>query len=93
MCSPPLPDGRAIFEQTAEDCVQLSFVYADQGASMRLPMILLKANELLQEKFPPETELIIPCVTEVSRKLVEKLLPGARCTLQSYSALCKPEFE
>lgn len=83
----------AIFEQIGESCVQLSFVYADPSASMRLPLVLLKAHELLREKFGPETELVIPCVTETSRKLTKKLLPSAKVALRAYSALGKPEFE
>ena len=87
------PAACVIFAQAGENTVQLSYVYADAASSMRLPMFLLKAHELLQKKFGPETELTIPCVTESSRKLVEKLLPGARVTLQGYCALAKPEFE
>lgn len=83
----------AIFEQIAEDCVRLAFAYADPNASMRLPGMLLKAHGLLQKKFPPETELVIPCVADVGRKLTEKILPGAKRVLQGYSALAKPEFE
>jgi len=79
-----------IMEQLEENIVSLSFACAQEKAAMRLFLLLYKAQELLREKYPPETELVIPCVTGVSRKLVETILPNAQVTLQSYSARWMP---
>lgn len=80
----------AIFEQLAEGVVSLSFAYAQENATMKLFLLLYRAQEILREKYSPETELVIPCVTEVSCKLVETILPDAQVTLQSYSARWVP---
>lgn len=82
-----------IFDKLDEHTIRLAFVYAASKASMRLPMILLQAGRLLQERFSPDTQLVIPCVSDSSRKLAEKLLPSARVSLCTFSAQVKPEFE
>ena len=79
-----------IMEQIEEGVVSLSFACAQEKAAMRLFLLLYRAQELLREKYPPETELVIPCVTGVSRKLAETILPNAHVTLQSYSARWMP---
>ena len=82
-----------IFDRIDENTLRLAYVHADGKASMRLPMLLLQANKLLQDNFSPDTQLVIPCVSESSRKLAEKLLPCAWVTLETYSAQAKPEFD
>ena len=82
----------AIFDRIDEHTIRLAYVHADSKASMRLPMILLQANQLLQERFSPDTQLVIPCVSDTSRKLAEKLLPSARVSLCTFSAQAKPVF-
>ena len=82
-----------IFDRIDEKTLRLAYVHADGKASMRLPMLLLQANRLLQDNFSPDTQLVIPCVSDASRRLAEKLLPGARVTLETYSAQAKPIFD
>lgn len=76
----------AIFEPLGEDSVSLSFVYAHSSATAQLPGMLRQAQQLLNRQYPPETTLVIPCVTDTSRKLVEKLLPSAAVSLITCSA-------
>ncbi|MBQ3104828.1 MAG: GNAT family N-acetyltransferase [Lachnospiraceae bacterium] len=75
-----------IFRELGEHTVELSFAYSGKKASMQMPMLLLQAQRLLSRRYGPETELVIPCVTEASRKLVEALAPSAAVTRVSYGA-------
>ena len=76
----------AIFTPLGGDGVSLSFVYAHSSASARMPGLLRQAYQLLSRQYPAETEVVIPCVTDTSRRLVEKLLPSAAVSLVTYSA-------
>lgn len=42
------------------------------------PYLLMYAANKACALFPPQTEIVVPTVTEMSKKLVEKLLPKAR---------------
>lgn len=75
-----------IFRELGRHKVELSFAYSGKKAPMQMPLLLLRAHKLLNQQYGPETELVIPCVTEVSRKLVEALVPSAAVTHVSYSA-------
>ena len=79
-----------LFDSSASGSVRVSFAYSMNKASMKMPMLLLRAYSLLCGRFAPETELVIPCVTEASVNLVEKLIPSAATALVSYSAQRKP---
>ena len=51
-----------------------------------MPGLLRQAYQLLSRQYPAETEVVIPCVTDTSRRLVEKLLPSAAVSLVTFSA-------
>lgn len=79
-----------IFREINEKTVELAFVYTDSKGSVKMPLMLIQAYHLLKEKYPAETELVIPCVTDSSCKLVETLAPSAEVTLTSYSVQWMP---
>lgn len=80
-----------IFRKISEKEIELAFVYTDSKSSVRLPLLLIHAYHLLQEKYAPDTELVIPCVTDASCRLVETLIPSARILLESYSVQWLPQ--
>ena len=80
-----------IFRAIDETAVELAFVYTGSKASMQMPLLLMQAYQTLKEHYLPETELVIPCVTEASCKLVETLLPSAKETMVSYRVQWVPE--
>lgn len=73
-----------IFRDIDETAVELAFVYTESKGSMQMPLLLMQAYQILKEHYLPETEVVIPCVTEVSCKLVETLIPSAKATLVSH---------
>ncbi len=79
-----------IFEEIDENTVSLSFAYAEEKASMKLFTLLYRAQQLLRKKYSADAELIIPCVTDVSRKIVESLLTRAELVMRTYSAEWSP---
>lgn len=85
--------GCVIFRRLSENAIELAFLYTSRKGSVRMPLMLMYAEELLKERFSPQTELIIPCVTEASHKLVSKLIPTAAVTHVSYSGRWEPDAE
>lgn len=80
-----------IFRGIKEDVIELSFLYAGSKGSVHMPLLLLHGYQNLKEKVEPKTRLLIPCVTEVSCKLVETLAPSAEVILESYRMQWVPE--
>lgn len=80
-----------IFRAIDETAVELAFVYTGSKGSVQMPLLLAHAYQTLKEHYPSETELVIPCVTEVSCKLVEILLPSAKEVMVSYRVQWMPE--
>ena len=85
--------GCVIFRRLSGNTVELAFLYTSRKGSVRMPLMLMYAEELLKKHFPPQTELIIPCVTEASHNLVSKLIPMAVVTHVSYSGRWEPDAE
>lgn len=81
-----------LYEQVSEDVVRLAYAYSHNKKAPYMPLLLHKTYQLLQDKYAADVQLVIPCVTEVSQKLVEKLMPSARAELITYSAQIKPEM-
>lgn len=80
-----------IFREPGEGMVELSYAYSGRKASMQMPALLLCAQRLLSRRYGPETELVIPCVTDTSRRLVEALAPSAVVKRTAYRACWRPE--
>lgn len=74
------------FDRMREDTVRLAFAHSMGKGTMQMPLLLLRAYRLLSDRFAPETQLVIPCVTGASCALVEKLMPSAQVEMESYSA-------
>lgn len=82
-----------IFRAIGENTVELAFVYSGSKNSIQMPLLLMQAYRILKEQFPSETELVIPCVTDTSRKLVETLIPSAKMTMVSYRIQWMPQSD
>lgn len=82
-----------IFKALDKTAVELAFLYSGEKNSVHMPLLLIEAYQKLKESVSPETELVIPCVTETSCKLVETLIPSARETLVSYRVQWIPESD
>jgi N-acetylglutamate synthase-like GNAT family acetyltransferase len=80
-----------IFREPGEGMVELSYAYSGRKASLQMPALLLRAQRLLSRRYGPETELVIPCVTDASRRLVEALVPSAVVKHRAYRAYWRPE--
>ncbi|MBR6766920.1 MAG: GNAT family N-acetyltransferase [Clostridia bacterium] len=80
-----------IFRELGEGTVELSFAYSGKRGTLQLPMLLLRAQSLFSRRYGQEKELVIPCVTEVSRKLVEALVPSAVVIRVSFGAYWSPK--
>ena len=80
-----------IFREPGEGMVELSYAYSGRKASLQMPALLLRAQRLLSRRYGPETELVIPCVTDTSRRLVEALAPSAVVKRRAYRACWRPE--
>ena len=80
-----------IFRSIGESELELAFLYTDSKASVQMPILLIQAYQILKEKYPLETTVVIPCVTEASTRLVETLLPLAKKDRVAYSVQWLPE--
>ena len=75
-----------IFSEIGEKIIELSFAYSDKKTPMHMYSLFTYAKQLLCQNYDSDTELIIPCVTEISQKLVETLITTATVGFVSYIA-------
>lgn len=72
-------DGCLLFEKSGDG--RLALRYADAGANQSggvFTSLLLKSYQMAIKKYPPDTEVLIQPVTELSQALVKRLAPNAR---------------
>lgn len=81
-----------VFRELGDKTIELSFTYSGKRAPMQMYSLLVHAKHLLCQRYDADTELVIPCVTVVSRKLAEAFIPSARVSLISYIAQWQPEM-
>jgi len=88
LCLCALQDGDVcacvIAEKDGDRDTLLSYAYASAGGNTKLALLLAAARQRLLETAPADSRLYITAVNPSSRRLVERLLPGAEC-VEKYS--------
>lgn len=79
-----------IFREIRKEEIELAFVYTESKSTAQMPLLLIQAYQVVKEKYPPTTELVIPCVSESSSRLVEALVPTAKIERVAYSVQWLP---
>ena len=75
-----------VFREIDEKTVELSFVYTGEKSPLQMYSLCVYAKQLLCQNYDLDTELIIPCVTTISQRLVETLITSAEISFESYIA-------
>ena len=73
-----------IFREIKEKKLELAFVYTDRKKTAQMPLLLIQAYHMMKGKYSEDTVIVLPCVTRVSGRLVEAMVPSAKVEQIAY---------
>ena len=76
--------GYLVIEQLDQQSLSISGIWHNGGNPVCVLTLLQAAMQKCREKYPPEEKLFVPTASEVSEKLLNKLIPDAKDILRKY---------